>query len=211
MLELSEVRLAVADAELQLRGRFDTQSRAWDGSGQLSLPGAQGVWRTRLAHDRGQGQLGLKLTDAARTLAWLRSLQALPLIGPALSEALAPQARLALEGKAELDLSWTGGLGALGYPAGAGQAAASAVPKLALDAPLPGGGKLHDIAKDVLAISRSGLAARARINTGGDNETGFLDPLEEIVASGKVPAQRLLDCYNGEWAGDISQVYKLSF
>ena len=137
VLDLTDARLAVADAELQLRGRLDTRSRVWDGSGRLSLPGAQGDWKTLLAHDRGQGQLGLKLTDAARTLAWLRSLQALPLIGPALSEALAPQARLALEGKAELDLSWTGGLGALGYPAGAGQAAASAVPKLALTLAVP--------------------------------------------------------------------------
>lgn len=91
------------------------------------------------------------------------------------------------------------------------EALRNSVPKLALDAPLPGGGRLHDIAKDVLAIARSGLAARARLNTGGDNETGFLEPLEEIVASGKVPAQRLLDSYNGEWAGDINKVYDLSF
>ena len=91
------------------------------------------------------------------------------------------------------------------------EALRSSVPKLALDAPLPGGGRLHDIAREVLAIARSGLAARARINTGGDNETGFLEPLEEIVASGKVPAQRLLDSYHGEWAGDINKVYDLSF
>ena len=91
------------------------------------------------------------------------------------------------------------------------EALRNAVPRLAWDAPLPGGGKLGDIAKQVLAISRSGLAARARLNTGGDNETGFLDPLEEIVASGKVPAQRLLDSYHGEWGGDISRVYQLSF
>ncbi len=91
------------------------------------------------------------------------------------------------------------------------EALRNAVPRLALDAPLPGGGKLGDIAKQVLAISRSGLAARARLNTGGDNETGFLDPLEEIVASGKVPAQRLLDSYHGEWGGDINRVYQLSF
>ena len=91
------------------------------------------------------------------------------------------------------------------------EALRGSVPKLALDAPLPGGGRLHDIAKEVLAIARSGLAARARINTGGDNETGFLEPLEEIVASGKVPAQRLLDLYHGEWNGDITRVYEHSF
>ena len=85
----------------------------------------------------------------------------------------------------------------------------NAVPKLALDAPLPGGGTLRDIAGEVLNISRSGLAARARLNAGGDNETGYLEPLAEIVASGKVPAQRLLDLYNGEWGGDLSKIYAL--
>lgn len=137
VIDLTDARLAMADAELQLRGRFDTRSRVWDGSGQLSLPGASGEWKTLLAHDRGQGQLGLQLVDAARTLAWLRSLQALPLIGPSLGEALASQAGLALEGKAELDLRWTGGLGALGYPAGAGQTAAGAVPQVALTLEVP--------------------------------------------------------------------------
>ncbi|WP_454598912.1 glutamate--cysteine ligase [Qipengyuania sp. SM2507] len=87
----------------------------------------------------------------------------------------------------------------------------NAVPKQALDAALPGGGRLQDLAKEVLAIARSGLSARARLNTSGDNETGFLETLDEIVASGKVPAQRLLDLYHGSWNGDVSQVYKQSF
>jgi len=81
------------------------------------------------------------------------------------------------------------------------------VPELALDAPLPGGGRLRDIAGEVLDIAHAGLAARARVNGAGDNETGFLDPLREIVRSGKVPAQVLLDRYHGEWGGDISRVY----
>lgn len=85
------------------------------------------------------------------------------------------------------------------------------VPRLALDAEIPGGRTLHDLAKEVLAISRAGLAARARLNTSGDNETGFLETLDEIVASGKVPAQRLLDMYENEWGRDIKRVYKYSF
>ena len=85
----------------------------------------------------------------------------------------------------------------------------SSVPKLGLDAPIPGGGTLRDIAGQVIDIARSGLAARARLNASGDNETGYLEPLAEIVASGKVPAQRLLDLYHGEWQGDLSQVYKV--
>ena len=81
-----------------------------------------------------------------------------------------------------------------------------AVPRLALDAPLPGGGTLRDIAGEVLDIAHAGLASRAR-GEAGDNETGFLDPLREIVRSGKVPAQVLLDRYHGEWGGDVSRVY----
>ena len=88
----------------------------------------------------------------------------------------------------------------------------NAVPELALDAPLPGGGKLRDIAGQVLDIAHAGLTARARTDAGGSNETGFLEPLREVVRTGKVPAQLLLDRYNGEWGGDISRVYgEMSF
>ncbi|WP_120717526.1 glutamate--cysteine ligase [Tsuneonella amylolytica] len=87
----------------------------------------------------------------------------------------------------------------------------NAVPKLALDAPVPGGRTLRDIAPEVLKIARAGLVARGQLNSSGDNETGFLETLDEIVASGKVPAQRLLDKYHGEWGGDVSRVYKYSF
>lgn len=137
VLDLTSAQLAVADAELQLRGRFDTRSRVWDGSGQLNLPGAKAELTALLAHNTGQGQLTLELMDAARSLAWLRSLQSLPLIGPALSEALAPQASAALQGNAQLDLRWTGGLGALGYPAGVGQTASNAVPNVQVALTVP--------------------------------------------------------------------------
>ncbi|OYW44201.1 MAG: glutamate--cysteine ligase [Sphingomonadales bacterium 32-68-7] len=91
------------------------------------------------------------------------------------------------------------------------EALRDAVPKLALDAPLPGGGTLHDIAREVLDIARGGLAARGRLDSAGDSEVGYLEPLGEIVASGKVPAQRLLDKFHGAWGGDISRVYEESF
>jgi glutamate--cysteine ligase len=88
------------------------------------------------------------------------------------------------------------------------EALRNAVPKLALDAPIPGGGTLKDIAGEVLDIAASGLSARARLNSSGDNETGFLEPLREIVRTGKVPAQMLLDRYEGEWAGNVCQLYR---
>jgi glutamate--cysteine ligase len=91
------------------------------------------------------------------------------------------------------------------------EALRNAVPKLALDAPLPGGGKLRDIAGEVLKIARAGLAARGQLNSAGDNETGFLGPLDDIVSAGKVPAEVLLDKYRTEWAGDITRVYEESY
>ena len=83
----------------------------------------------------------------------------------------------------------------------------SSVPRLALDAPLPGGGSLRDIAGEVLDIAHAGLAARGRHDGGGSDETGFLDPLREIVRSGKVPAQALLDRYHGAWGESVAPIY----
>ena len=74
-------------------------------------------------------------------------------------------------------------------------------------------GELDDeeLAREVLDIAHQGLARRQRLNGSGDDETGYLDPLHEIVRSGKVPAQRLLDKFHGEWGGDISRVYDEAF
>lgn len=83
----------------------------------------------------------------------------------------------------------------------------SSVPKLALDAPLPGGGTLRDIAGRVVEIAEAGLNSRAVLNGIGDSESGFLDPLREVVRTGTVPAQKLLDLYHGEWAGNLSRIY----
>jgi glutamate--cysteine ligase len=82
------------------------------------------------------------------------------------------------------------------------------VPVKALDAASPGGGTLRDLAREVLRIADAGLKARARLNSIGESEQGFLDPLHEIVSSGKVPAQRLLDKYHGEWGGDLARIYE---
>jgi len=87
-----------------------------------------------------------------------------------------------------------------------------AVPKLALDAPVPGGGTLGGLAPKILDIAGAGLTARARLNGSGDSENGFLDPLREIASSGKVPAQTLLDRYHGAWGESVAPVYdEMSF
>ena len=87
------------------------------------------------------------------------------------------------------------------------QALRDAVPKLGLDAPIAGGRTLRAIAGEVIDIASAGLTARGRTDSSGSNETGFLDPLREIVRSGKVPAELLLEKYHGVWNGDVSKVY----
>jgi len=78
---------------------------------------------------------------------------------------------------------------------------------LGLKTPLPDGRSLQDLAKDVLAISRAGLNARAKLSTSGDNESGFLSELDESAASGMTPADRLLERYHGAWGGDVRPVF----
>ena len=82
-----------------------------------------------------------------------------------------------------------------------------AVPAEALAAKVPGGGTMRDLAGEVLEIAGAGLSARAELNASGDNESGFLDPLREVVSSGMTFADRLLERYHGEWNGDVSHVY----
>jgi glutamate--cysteine ligase len=92
------------------------------------------------------------------------------------------------------------------------EALRNTVPKLGLDTPIPNGQTLKDLAKEILDISSAGLTARNRLNTSGDNESGFLDPLREVVTKGKSPAAQLLDRYHGEWNGDVSRIYdEMSF
>ncbi|MBA3669471.1 MAG: glutamate--cysteine ligase [Sphingomonas sp.] len=82
------------------------------------------------------------------------------------------------------------------------------VPRLALETPTPDGGTMRELAARVVELSAAGLTARARLNSAGDNEVGFLDPLRETVASGMSPADRLLAKYHGEWNGDLSHIYE---
>ena len=64
------------------------------------------------------------------------------------------------------------------------------------------GRTLGDLAKDVLEVSRVGLASRGR------NEQNFLNVLDDEVARDKTKAQELLDLYNDVWGKDIAPVFK---
>src|SRR5438270_235469 len=82
------------------------------------------------------------------------------------------------------------------------------VPLLGLEALTPNGHSMREFAARVLDIAADGLTRRARLNSAGDNEGGFLDPLRDVVATGMTPADRLLHKYDGEWGGDLSHIYE---
>ncbi|AUQ57201.1 glutamate-cysteine ligase [Phaeobacter inhibens] len=69
--------------------------------------------------------------------------------------------------------------------------------------------KMHDLAREVVAISEAGLKSRARAGAGGlvPDETHFLNALKDSIETGKVPADELLDHYHGDWNGDLSRIY----
>lgn len=68
---------------------------------------------------------------------------------------------------------------------------------------------MHDLAKEVVAISEAGLKARAMPGAGGmvPDETHFLNALKDSLETGKTPADELLDRYHGDWNGDISRIF----
>jgi glutamate--cysteine ligase len=80
------------------------------------------------------------------------------------------------------------------------------VPRLGLKASV-GNRRVSDIAREVIELAREGLTARARLNAAGDNESGFLSPLQEVVDSGITPAERKLNLYHGPWHGSVDPVF----
>ncbi|QHE87688.1 translocation/assembly module TamB domain-containing protein [Hydrogenophaga sp. BPS33] len=130
VFELREARLDAAGLQLDGKGAFDTVARSFDGQLALQLPGAEARWKGKTAHAQGEGELDLNLADANRVLAWVRSLQTLPVVGPQIRTALDSQPGLQAEGSAQLDAHWQGGLGVFGYPPPITDARTAAPPRL---------------------------------------------------------------------------------
>ncbi len=72
-----------------------------------------------------------------------------------------------------------------------------------------GGVKLHDLAREVVAVAEAGLKSRARPGAGGlvPDETHFLNALQESIASGQTPADELIGKFHGDWDGDVTRVF----
>jgi len=94
-----------------------------------------------------------------------------------------------------------------GWSAGERQAVRDEVPRLGLAARI-GGRDLRAIAREALEIARVGLARRGRNDARGRDETVYLDPLDEIVADGRVPAQRWIARFNGPWGRSVDPAFQ---
>lgn len=81
------------------------------------------------------------------------------------------------------------------------------VPRTALKTEFRGR-PLREIAARVLEIAEAGLKARARPGKVSADETEYLAPLHEIVASGRTPAEDLLERYHGRWGGRVEPIYE---
>ena len=65
------------------------------------------------------------------------------------------------------------------------------------------------LAREALSLASEGLRRRARMDGDGQlDERGFLDPLEDVVHSGRSPADVLLAAYRGPWQGDLRRVFE---
>ncbi len=72
-----------------------------------------------------------------------------------------------------------------------------------------GGIRMHDLARECVAIAEAGLKARARPGAGGliPDESHFLNALRESIETGRTPADELLELYHGDWQGKLDPIY----
>ncbi|MFD1745883.1 glutamate--cysteine ligase [Rhizobium helianthi] len=82
-----------------------------------------------------------------------------------------------------------------------------AVPAQGLSATIKGQ-SLMDIAREIVTISADGLKRRQRLNSEGQDESIFLQPLEEILAKKKVLAEEMLSLFNGRWNGSVEPAFE---
>lgn len=72
------------------------------------------------------------------------------------------------------------------------------VARRGLAAAAPDGTPLGHLARELVAIAREGLRRQA---PPGSDETGYVEPLEEVVARGTSPGEEILARWQGDWAG----------
>jgi glutamate--cysteine ligase len=65
-----------------------------------------------------------------------------------------------------------------------------------------------EVAKTTLALARRGLARRRRLDSAGNDESRYLQSIEDYVARGITPAEELLQKFKGSWQRSVEPVFK---
>ncbi len=65
-----------------------------------------------------------------------------------------------------------------------------------------------DVSREVVSLATAGLKARARLNGEGQDESIFLQPLEEVLAKKQTMAEDLLSRFNGRWNGSVEPSFE---
>ena len=81
-----------------------------------------------------------------------------------------------------------------------------AVPKLGLKTPFRNT-TVQALARHMLTISKAGLRLRGQTDSIGGTEEGFIEPLFQIVDSGRTRAEDILERYYGAWNRDVSRLF----
>ena len=66
---------------------------------------------------------------------------------------------------------------------------------------------VHDLGLRAVEIARTGLAARKCLDRTGNDETGFVNVLQERASRGRTPADYLLEDFAGKWGGNIDRLF----
>ncbi len=99
LLKLETLSVQADDAQLQGPLTFDTGSQAAEGRLALIFPGAEAKLEGQIASTRGQGDMSLRVTDAALASRWLTRLPGAP----------ATLSQTAIQGEAAFTGHWQGG------------------------------------------------------------------------------------------------------
>ena len=93
-----------------------------------------------------------------------------------------------------------------GWSAADRQTLRDGVPRLGLKGDIAGR-PVIEVARDMVEIARAGLARRDYRDSQGRDETRFLAPLQEAVATGRTPAEELIARYEGPWQHSVEPIF----
>jgi glutamate--cysteine ligase len=79
------------------------------------------------------------------------------------------------------------------------------VPRVGLHTKIAGR-TLRDLGREILTLARAGLAARGNRDVSGRDETQYLEPLENVLAT-RTQAEDLREKFKNEWAGSVEPAF----